>query len=67
MKFAIINIAAARFSTIVVVVVGVIILSTFLAMHPSAATAAYAQLAAYSTSKLNLVADSCFTTNIELG
>jgi hypothetical protein len=64
MKFAIINIAAARFS--IVVVVGVIILGAFLAMHP-AATGAYAQPAVYSTSGLNLVADSCFTTNIELG
>ncbi len=63
MKFAIINITAARFS--IVVVVGVIILGAFLAMHPAAA--AYAQPAAYSTSGLNLVADSCFITNIELG
>jgi hypothetical protein len=45
-------------------------LGTFLAMHPAAAAAAaaaYAQPAAYSTSGLNLLADSCFTTNIELG
>jgi hypothetical protein len=27
----------------------------------------YHASAAFSTSKLNLVADSCFTTNIELG
>jgi hypothetical protein len=66
MKFAIIIAAAARFSTIVVVVVGVIILGAFLAMHTP--VAAYAQPAVYSTSRLlNLVADSCFTTNIELG
>jgi hypothetical protein len=42
-----------------------VILGAFLAMHPAAA--AYAQPAAYSTSGLNLVADPCFTTNIELG
>ena len=44
MKFAIIAAAAAaaRYSTIVVVTIGVI-LGAFLAMHPPAATAAYAQ------------------------
>jgi hypothetical protein len=43
MKFAIITAAAARYSTIVAVVVGVI-LGAFLAMHPAAtATSAYAQ------------------------
>jgi predicted phosphodiesterase len=43
MKFAIIAAAAARFSTIVAVVGVGIILGAFLAMHPAAATAAYAQ------------------------
>jgi predicted phosphodiesterase len=47
MKFAIIAAAAARYSTIVAVVVGVI-LDAFLAMHP-AATAAYAQPATATT------------------
>jgi predicted phosphodiesterase len=44
MKFAIIAAAAARYSNVVVVVVVVgVILGAFLAMHPPAATAAYAQ------------------------
>jgi hypothetical protein len=43
-----------------------VILGAFLVMHPPAA-AGYAQPAVYSTSKLNLIADSSFTTNIELG